>query len=107
MQNDEHGLIDRLPVQKCGHCPALVAWVSSINNRPTPIDPVPRDDGNAVLEMHGDRITLVVLKKGQTPLGDPPRFVTHFVTCPGFKATRTRNERKRPNLRVIKGGGNG
>lgn len=77
----------------CNRCPARVLWAMSVNNERMPIDPIPHPDGN--VELHQDQggvlhATVVgrPRKPAQPSLFDldpepaPPRFKTHFATCP-------------------------
>jgi hypothetical protein len=62
----------------CRSCGAPIRWVITVNDKRMPVDDEPVPDGNVLLD--GDRAT--VIDPGQLLLDDPPRFVSHFATCP-------------------------
>lgn len=77
------------PIAECVACKAPIFFALSSKGKRMPIDAAERPDGNVILDGEGpDPVTrqpiprAVVLGKADTPLGDPPRYVSHFVTCP-------------------------
>ena len=78
----------------CKSCHAEMVWCVSTNGHRMPVDPEPVPDGNLIVvgtgrAPNGDVLDRVlVLGKGDVPLGDPPRFQSHFVTCPDARGWR-------------------
>lgn len=70
----------------CNWCPAQVIWLQSTNGRPMPLDPLPVEDGNVVIEHRDGGIRARVLTKKELAQGAlglrPPRRKAHFATCP-------------------------
>lgn len=58
-----------------------------------PFDAEPVPDGNVVLTYPspGGALALVV-DPDQTSIDDPPRYVSHFATCPNAARHRTRED---------------
>ncbi len=76
--------------QRCGSCRAAIRWVTTTNGRSMPIDPDPVDGGNLVLTYPSPGSALaIVVDPEQTMLDDPPRYVSHFATCPNADQHRT------------------
>ena len=75
----------------CSSCGAPVIWAETVNGHPMPIDLEARADGNIELV---ERETLppvaLYVKVTQPTLGDAPRFVSHFATCPDATEWRKR-----------------
>lgn len=70
-------------MSSCRSCRAPIVWASTVNGRSMPVDRDPVPDGNLILTYPspGSALALVV-DPDQTMLDDPPRYVSHFVTCP-------------------------
>lgn len=61
---------------RCRGCGAPVLWgVTGANEKPIPLDPEPRADGNLVVEAR------MVVAYSQLLHVGVPRYVTHFATC--------------------------
>lgn len=58
-------------------------WARSCTGKLIPLDVEPVVDGNVVLQTVSGELEAVV-----DPLGDPPRYKSHFVTCPNAKQHR-------------------
>jgi hypothetical protein len=75
-------------VSACRSCGAAVRWAVSVNGKRIPVDDQPVPDGNLVLSDPTPGAYAPVashyVEPEQAPLfGDePPRFVSHFATCP-------------------------
>lgn len=73
---------------ECWSCKRTIEWAVSTKGKRMPLDVDPAEDGNVILDgegiaNNGERLPLaIVLGKGDVPLGDPVRRVSHFVTCP-------------------------
>lgn len=75
----------------CKSCHAEIVWCATTKGHRMPVDPDPVPDGNMIVDGTGvvavghsmqtlDRV--IVIGKNDVPLGDPPRYVSHFQTCP-------------------------
>lgn len=94
---------DRPPT--CRACKAPLIWaVTAANGKPIPVDPEPRDDGNLELGRRvplkggGSALLATVIDLDQLPLFEletPPRYVSHFATCPD--ADRFRKANRQPS----------
>ena len=82
---------------RCRSCNATIVWCATTKGHRMPVDPVPVPDGNLIVDGTGvvsvghgmqtlDRV--LVVSKTDVPLGDPPRYVSHFVTCPDARGWR-------------------
>ena len=72
----------------CRSCLAEVAWVVTSKGHRMPLDPEPCDDGNVVITGevppgHRDAgVPIVIaLRKGEQPLSNQDRYMSHFATC--------------------------
>lgn len=73
----------------CRSCGAPILWAQTVNDRRIPIDADPVDDGNLVLTYPSPGTALaLVVDPAQTTLGDPPRYISHYVTCPDADSWR-------------------
>lgn len=66
----------------CKSCHARVIWVKTSKGKAMPIDAVPVENGNIVLEVKietGEPIALYVDRKYG---GAGPFYTSHFATCP-------------------------
>jgi hypothetical protein len=72
-------------MSRCRSCGAAIRWAVTVNGKRMPVDDEPVPDGNLMLSdptpgayaptaAHVDPDALL--------LDDPPRFVSHFSTCP-------------------------
>ena len=72
-------------MSRCRSCGAAIRWATTVNGKRIPLYEQPVPDGNLVLSdptpgsyaptaLHVDPDALL--------LDDPPRFVSHFATCP-------------------------
>lgn len=78
---------------RCRSCQAPVVWANTVNDRRMPVDAEPSPDGNIVLDDLGDdRLTplAIVVDPGEPMLGDPPRYMSHYATCPDAERWRKR-----------------
>lgn len=74
-----------MPVQAtCSSCGASIIWVKTAAGRSMPIDLVPCDDGNVVVEDGTAR----TLRKGVEPPANVSKFKSHFATCPNAASHR-------------------
>lgn len=70
-------------LQQCRSCRARIRWVSTTHGRSMPIDPDPVPDGNLILTYPSPGSVLaIVVDPNALMLDDPPRYVSHFSTCP-------------------------
>lgn len=60
----------------CKSCGALITWVRTKAGKRMPLDPVPAEDGNVVIDESG---IAHVLGKGEEWHGD--RYRSHFSSC--------------------------
>lgn len=72
---------------ECRGCHAPIFFAVSTNRVRTPINMEPDPAGNVILDGigHIDGVEYplaVVLGPADVPFGDPPRYQTHFATCP-------------------------
>lgn len=63
----------------CRSCGAPIAWATTTNGKPMPLDPDPVPNGNVVIGIDG--VAMVFARTGQVPKGFD-RFRSHFATCP-------------------------
>lgn len=85
-----------MDIARCASCDAEIVWCVTSKGTSMPIDPLPVPGGNVVLD--GERKTrmgrmapfALVLSHGDVPLGDPPRYRSHFVSCPFAEQHRRR-----------------
>lgn len=75
----------------CASCGAPIVWAETVNGHPMPVDAEARTDGNITL-IERETLPPVALygKVTQPELGDPPRYVSHFATCPQATQWRRR-----------------
>ena len=66
------------PLGTCRACPAKILWAKTERGNSIPLDPDPVPDGNIVVTDAG---VAHVLRATEMATG--PRYVSHFVTCPG------------------------
>jgi hypothetical protein len=72
-------------VSVCGSCGAPIRWAVTVNGKRMPVDDQPVPDGNLILSDPAPGAyapTAAVIDPDALLIGDPPRFVSHFVTCP-------------------------
>lgn len=70
-------------VSECRSCHAPIFWAVSVNEKSTPVDVEPTDDGNLLFADDGRSVT--VLGPLELLLHDreaQPLRLNHFVTCP-------------------------
>lgn len=78
----------------CASCGASIMWCVSSKGTRMPVDPTPVADGNVILDGEGRAPNgellprAIVLGKMDAPLGDPERYVSHFVSCPDARGWR-------------------
>lgn len=80
---------------KCKACGAPIFFGLTSAGKLIPIDVEPVADGNVILgPMVQHPVTreglrqAIVLSRADTPLDDPERFVSHFVSCPNADSFR-------------------
>jgi hypothetical protein len=70
----------------CRACPAEILWVRvAKTGRNMPLDPEPREDGNAFLDVENRAVVVGKAAKARLLAAgrDPgPWYVSHFATCP-------------------------
>jgi hypothetical protein len=84
-------------VSTCRSCGAAIRWATTVNGKRTPVDDQPVPDGDLVLSdptpgAYAPNVAKYVAPD-QPPLFDveePPRFVSHFATCPNADQHRRR-----------------
>lgn len=72
----------------CRSCGAAIRWAATVNGKRMPVDDQPTPDGTLILSdptpgAYAPTVALFVA--GQPSLfdePDPPRFTSHFATCP-------------------------
>ncbi len=82
---DRHTLAPRV---RCRSCRGWVAWRVSATGARMPIDPVPTEAGNVVI----DGTTAAVLSADALAALDvwTPRYTSHFATCPDADTWRSK-----------------
>lgn len=66
---------------RCNSCGAKIIWAVTPKGARIPVDAIPTEDGNLVLEEHRGQLVACVV--GQEPgLFASPRHKSHFATCP-------------------------
>jgi hypothetical protein len=81
-------------VSACRSCRAPIVWARTVNGKRMPVDRDPTPDGNLVLAVPGVDDTepyVTVVDPDQPMLDDPPRYRSHYATCPD--ADRWRKQR--------------
>jgi hypothetical protein len=76
-------------VTRCRSCGAPIRWAVTVNGKRMPVDDQPTPDGTLVLSdpspgAYAPTVAQYV-EPEQSPLfevPDPPRFTSHFATCP-------------------------
>lgn len=77
---------------RCQVCHAEIWWALTCSGKRIPIDTVPTDRGNVVIERRsGDLVEVRVLGKNTPRPPDQPVYMPHFATC-------------KRRLRVLQGG---
>ena len=67
----------------CRSCAASIVWATPDNGRAIPLDPDAVPDGNLVDVVPGAPLRRVThVQPNALLIDDPPRYVSHFVTCP-------------------------
>jgi hypothetical protein len=68
----------------CRSCGATIEWAVTANRKSIPLDPDPHPDGNLVLvwTSPGRQPMALVVNPHEPMLDEPPRYRSHFVTCP-------------------------
>lgn len=67
---------------RCQYCRADVIWAMTVNGKRMPIDPEPREDGNAgTYRDHLGRVRVRVLKKGEQLETYERPAMPHKATC--------------------------
>lgn len=72
----------------CRSCGAAIRWERTVNDKPIPLDPEPREDGNLAIRDDGK---VYHFTEGQGVIAfDPgfPLYVAHFATCPNASEHR-------------------
>jgi len=72
----------------CSSCGASIRWARTALDESIPLDVEPVDGGN--VEITPDGRALVVQPDQLGLFGTPPRFVSHFATCPHADEHRRR-----------------
>jgi hypothetical protein len=70
---------------RCRSCGAPIRWAVTVNGKRMPVDDQPVPDGNLVLSDPTPGAYAPVaaaFDPQQLLIDDPPRFVSHFATCP-------------------------
>ena len=77
----------------CRSCGAPVTWATTVNRRRMPVDADPVPDGNLVLAYPspGAPPLAVVVDPDAPMIDDPPRYRSHFSTCPNADQHRKDN----------------
>ena len=79
---------------RCRSCQAPIVWAVTANEKRMPVDAEPVPDGNLILTSDDPpRVIMHVL--GQASLfdePDPPRYVSHFATCPHADRHRRKDD---------------
>jgi hypothetical protein len=86
-------------VSACGSCGAPIRWAVTVNGKRMPVDDQPVPDGNIVLSDPQPGAYAPLAAYYSPPdeptlpgFEEPPRFVSHFTTCPNaahHRRTRT------------------
>lgn len=71
---------------KCRSCGAALLWATTEAGRTMPLDAEPTPTGDFVI--YG--ATAVKIPRGGT--ADPPRYTSHFVTCPNAAQHRRKHK---------------
>lgn len=67
---------------RCGSCRAEIWWGVTRNGRPIPLDTVPTDTGNVVIEGRTSAgVTVRVLGRNAERPANEPVYMPHFATC--------------------------
>lgn len=67
----------------CRSCDASIVWADTSSGSRMPVDAEPVPDGNLVLTYPSPgRALALVVDPAQLLLDDPPRYRSHFATCP-------------------------
>ena len=78
----------------CRSCHAPVYWVTTEKGKDMPLDRDPVPDGNIVISPKG---LAVYRKKSDVPqlpgIEEPPRYKSHFATCPDRDSWRKPKEK--------------
>lgn len=74
---------------RCRSCGAPIRWERTVNDKPIPLDPDPRPDGNLGIRDDGKVYSMGTPGEGAIDVG-VPRYVTHFATCPHAAEHRQR-----------------
>jgi hypothetical protein len=76
----------------CRSCNAPIVWArTAFNGTPIPVDAVPVDDGNILLEEKGNgRLVALVLPPGDERITSQTTYLSHFATCPDGDQWRRR-----------------
>jgi hypothetical protein len=71
-------------VSTCRSCGAAIVWAQTAVGKRMPVDAEPVDGGNLVLVYPSPGATPLALHTPpeQQLFDDPPRYVSHFSTCP-------------------------
>lgn len=67
---------------RCRTCEAPIFWAITDGGKRMPVDLRPVDDGNLVIVGLADVPRVTVVEQSAPMLDDPPRYVSHFATCP-------------------------
>jgi hypothetical protein len=74
----------------CSSCSARIVWADTASGARMPVDAEPVPDGNLVLTYPTPgRALALIVDPAQTTIDDPPRYVSHFATCPNADQHRT------------------
>jgi hypothetical protein len=68
----------------CRSCEAEILWASTCTGKPMPVNAMPCDDGNLVLQ--GEPPNRVALQR--LPMDVGPFYASHFATCPNAEQHR-------------------
>lgn len=79
----------------CRSCGAPIRWAVTVNGKRMPLDEQPDPDGNLVLSDPTPGAyapTVAFTTQNTLPLpDDPPRFTSHFATCPNADQHRRKD----------------
>lgn len=74
---------------KCGSCGAEIIWSITQTNKRMPVNATPTQHGNIYLVHRGDSTPpLAVHAKFSRPVGEVPKYKSHFATCPNASKHR-------------------
>jgi hypothetical protein len=66
----------------CRSCGAPVLWAVTAEGKRMPVDAEPAPAGNLIVDQTARPWTVRVVPPDDLLIGDPPRYLSHFATCP-------------------------